>query len=47
MIKKSDEKSDEKALESEIEEVAYRNGYKKDTYLTKINNSAIREIFKK
>ena len=28
-------------------EVAYRNGYEKDSYLTKINNSAIREIFKK
>ena len=28
-------------------EVAYRNGYEKDIYLTKINNSAIREIFKK
>lgn len=28
-------------------EVAYRNGYEKDPYLTKINNSAIREIFKK
>lgn len=28
-------------------EVAYRNGYEKDAYLTKINNSAIREIFKK
>lgn len=28
-------------------EVAYRNGYEKDEYLTRINNSAIREIFKK
>lgn len=28
-------------------EVAYRNGYEKDIYLTKINNFAIREIFKK
>lgn len=28
-------------------EVAYRNGYEKDSHLTKINNSAIREIFKK
>lgn len=28
-------------------EVAYRNGYEKDINLTKINNSAIREIFRK
>lgn len=28
-------------------EVVYRNGYIKDDYLTKINNSAIREIFRK
>lgn len=28
-------------------EVIYRNGYIKDDYLTKINNSAIREIFRK
>lgn len=28
-------------------EVAYRNGYEKDEYLTRINNFAIREIFKK
>lgn len=28
-------------------EVVYRNGYEKDEQLTKINNSAIREIFRK